>query len=198
MVLPRSTLFRTLFTAQQSTRIAGARVSSRVWQQATRRTYASGGGESKKSSDLPWIIGSLVFTVPAASFLLADGPKKPTHSELHMPTHKDTEEVHISEKQAASEVEEEGEKDKTEPERDSAPSPKESDQSVRGGQGEAKEALEETSASESTKDAEDASAKKMESEKKETAEKETPTQKRPEKDEAKPSHASSADTSAAK
>ncbi|QSS65404.1 hypothetical protein I7I51_06247 [Histoplasma capsulatum] len=176
MVLPRSTFFRTLFTARQSTRIAGSRASSRVWQQATRRTYASGGGESKKSSDLP-------------CFLLADGPKKPTHSELHMPTHKDTEEVHISEKQAASEVEEEEEKDKTEPERDSAPSPKESDQSVRGGQGEAKEALEETSASGSTKDAEDASAKKMESEKKE---------KRPEKDEAKPSHASGADTSAAK
>ncbi|KKZ65733.1 hypothetical protein EMCG_08472 [[Emmonsia] crescens] len=171
MVLPRSALFRTLFTAQQSTRIAGARASSRVWQQATRRTYASGGGESKKSSDLPWIIGSIVITVPAAAFLLADSPKKPAHAEVHVPTHKDPEEPDVSEKQAAREAEEGEEEGKTEPERDSAPSQRESDQPVRGSKEEPDELSEDSTASESVKAAEDGSesgsAEKIESDKKE-------------------------------
>ncbi|KLJ08983.1 hypothetical protein EMPG_15591 [Blastomyces silverae] len=172
MVLPRSTLLRTLFTAQQSTRIAGSRASSRVWQQATRR-YASGGGESKKSSDLPWIIGSVGITAPAVYYLLADSPKKPAHAEIHVPTHKDPEEPHVSEKQATKEAEEEEEKGKTEPEHDSAPSQRESAQPVRSSEVEPEEPSEKSTASESVKDAEQgesassAPAEKIESEKNE-------------------------------
>ncbi|PGH03571.1 hypothetical protein GX51_03997 [Blastomyces parvus] len=171
MVLPRSTFFRTLFTAQQSTRIAGGRASSRVWQQATRRTYATGGGEIKKSSDLPWIIGSVAITVPAAYYLFE--PKKPAHAEVHAPTHKEPKEPHVSEKQAAKEAEEEEEKGKTEPETGAAPSQRESAQSVRGSQVEPEEPSEKSTASESVKDAEKGEsasstpAEKIESEKKE-------------------------------
>ncbi|EEQ89918.1 hypothetical protein RJZ56_004778 [Blastomyces dermatitidis] len=172
MVLPRSTLFRTLFTAQQSTRIAGSRASSRVWQQATRR-YASGGSEFKKNSDLPWIIGSVGITVPAAYYLLADTPKNPAHAEVYVPTPKDSEEPHVSEKQATKEAEEEEETGKTEPEHDSAPSQRESDQSVRGSEAEPEEPEEKSTASESVKTAEQgesassAPAEDIESEKKE-------------------------------
>ncbi|OJD26613.1 hypothetical protein ACJ73_02007 [Blastomyces percursus] len=171
MVLPRSTFFRTLFTAQQSTRIAGSRASSRVWQQATRR-YASGGGESKKSSDLPWIIGSVGITVPATYYLLADTPKESAHAEIHVPTHKDPEEPHVSEKQATKEAEEEEEKGMTEPERGASPSQRGSNQSVRGSEEEPEEPSEKSTASESVKDAERGeSASSAPAEKIESAEK---------------------------
>lgn len=117
------------------------------------------------------IIGSIVITVPAAAFLLADSPKKPAHAEVHMPTHKDPEEPDVSEKQAVREAEEEEEKGKTEPERGSAPSQRESDQPVRGSMGEPDEPSEDSTASESVKAAEDGSesgsAENIESEKKE-------------------------------
>ncbi|KAK2794603.1 hypothetical protein FQN50_009899 [Emmonsiellopsis sp. PD_5] len=81
MVLPRPTAFRTLFTAQQSSRIAGARAASRVWQQSSRRTYAH--EAPKKSSDIPWLIGALAVTVPGASFLLSQSPQKASGSHGH-------------------------------------------------------------------------------------------------------------------
>ncbi|KAA8914913.1 hypothetical protein FN846DRAFT_925665 [Sphaerosporella brunnea] len=35
------------------------------------------------SSDLPWIIGSVAFTVPAAWYLVKTGPSKPAHKHEH-------------------------------------------------------------------------------------------------------------------
>jgi len=47
-----------------------------------RRTYASDHG-AQKSSDLPWLIGSLVVTVPAAGWLWQQGPTKSDHGHGH-------------------------------------------------------------------------------------------------------------------
>ncbi|PGH27647.1 hypothetical protein AJ80_00660 [Polytolypa hystricis UAMH7299] len=85
MVLSRTTTasFRSFFAAGPS-RIAGARASSRVWQQTARRTYASEAPtQAHKSSDLPWIIGSLAVTVPSAYFLIQSGPDGKTDAHAH-------------------------------------------------------------------------------------------------------------------
>ncbi|EXJ55885.1 hypothetical protein A1O7_08816 [Cladophialophora yegresii CBS 114405] len=47
-----------------------------------RRTYASEHG-AQKSSDLPWLIGSIVVTVPAAGWLWQQGPTKSDHGHGH-------------------------------------------------------------------------------------------------------------------
>ncbi|PGH03402.1 hypothetical protein AJ79_07368, partial [Helicocarpus griseus UAMH5409] len=173
MVLPRSTVFRTLFTAHQSSRIAGARASSRVLQQATRRTYASGSGEVKKSSDLPWIIGSIAFTVPAASFLLKQSPAKPKESEIHIPHHKDPEEPHVSEKAAARQAQEEEEVGKTEPERGIVASKRDEappgGQPVRSAGEEAEKPTQKSTASESVKSVESEGPKEGTKEDRESA-----------------------------
>ncbi|EEH49624.2 uncharacterized protein PADG_05703 [Paracoccidioides brasiliensis Pb18] len=108
VVFRSSPLIRTFFTAQQSTRVAGTRASSRVWQQVSRRTYASG-LEVKKTSDLPWLIGSVAFTVPAAAYLLSESPKPVPES------HKDPEEPQLTEKQATTKSEEKEEMSAAEP-----------------------------------------------------------------------------------
>ncbi|KIW33535.1 uncharacterized protein PV07_00375 [Cladophialophora immunda] len=43
-----------------------------------RRTYATEHG-AQKSSDIPWLVGSLVVTIPAAGWLLQQGPQKSDH-----------------------------------------------------------------------------------------------------------------------
>ncbi|KAJ9613512.1 hypothetical protein H2200_003454 [Cladophialophora chaetospira] len=47
-----------------------------------RRTYASEHG-AQKSSDIPWLIGSIVVTVPAAGWLWQQGPTKSDHGHGH-------------------------------------------------------------------------------------------------------------------
>ncbi|KAI8960094.1 hypothetical protein F5Y11DRAFT_280812 [Daldinia sp. FL1419] len=57
-----------------------------VLRSATRRGYSSGHGGSagaEKSSDMPWLIGSVVFTVPALAWLLSSSPSKKTSSHSH-------------------------------------------------------------------------------------------------------------------
>ncbi|ETI21443.1 hypothetical protein G647_07790 [Cladophialophora carrionii CBS 160.54] len=48
----------------------------------SRRTYATEHG-GQKSSDLPWLIGSIVVTVPAAGWLWQQGPTKSDHGHGH-------------------------------------------------------------------------------------------------------------------
>ncbi|KAI8630314.1 hypothetical protein F5Y19DRAFT_59858 [Xylariaceae sp. FL1651] len=43
---------------------------------AAKRSYASAHGEAQKSSDLPWLIGSVTVTVPALAYLISNGPKR--------------------------------------------------------------------------------------------------------------------------
>lgn len=62
-----------------SLRTHAARVRNQSWRQTGRRTYASGHGPAKASSDLPWLIGSVVVTVPSAAWLWQQGPKKGDH-----------------------------------------------------------------------------------------------------------------------
>ncbi|WEW61132.1 hypothetical protein PRK78_006622 [Emydomyces testavorans] len=80
MVLPRSA-FRTLLSAQSRRVTARATRSSQVWQRAGRRSYATEGsaGAHTSGSDMPWLIGSLVVTVPSAYFLYKSGPSNEGH-----------------------------------------------------------------------------------------------------------------------
>ncbi|RVX75106.1 hypothetical protein B0A52_01383 [Exophiala mesophila] len=80
MVLPRASVLRGSLRAATFKR-AGiqARTSLRGVGQ---RSYASG-HEAKKGSDIPWLIGSIVFTVPAASWLYAQGPTPSEHGHGH-------------------------------------------------------------------------------------------------------------------
>ncbi|KAI1414506.1 hypothetical protein F5Y13DRAFT_158689 [Hypoxylon sp. FL1857] len=52
-----------------------------------RRTYSSSGhggsAGAEKTSDLPWLIGSVAITVPAAAWLLSSGPNKKASSSHH-------------------------------------------------------------------------------------------------------------------
>ncbi|EEP80088.1 predicted protein [Uncinocarpus reesii 1704] len=81
MVLPRSTAaFRTFFSAQSTRAASRTARSSRAWQQASWRNYATEGAAAhKSSSDMPWLIGSVVVTVPCAYFLYKSGPSNEGH-----------------------------------------------------------------------------------------------------------------------
>ncbi|KAI2784958.1 hypothetical protein F4815DRAFT_144533 [Daldinia loculata] len=54
---------------------------------AARRGYSSSGhagsAGAEKSSDLPWLIGSVVFTIPALAWLLSSRPSKKTSEHTH-------------------------------------------------------------------------------------------------------------------
>ncbi|KAI1391562.1 uncharacterized protein F4822DRAFT_189661 [Hypoxylon trugodes] len=58
-----------------------------LMRSVARRYASSGHGGSagaEKTSDLPWLIGSVGITVPAVAWLLASGPsKKPAHDDHH-------------------------------------------------------------------------------------------------------------------
>jgi len=108
MALPRPTVFRTLFSSG-SPRIAGTRATSRLWQRATRRTYASEGahGSAQTRSDLPWLLGSVAVTAPSAYFLIQSGPgtKADEHGHGHGHGHGKEEKGHKEE--SAEEAKEE-------------------------------------------------------------------------------------------
>ncbi|KAK5085418.1 hypothetical protein LTR05_004703 [Lithohypha guttulata] len=90
MAIPRAsaTFGRTVL------RRASAQTRSRAWRQIGRRQYASEHGGSSRSSELPWMIGSVGFTVPAAVWLYGQGPKKGSHGheETHEESHGEGEE----------------------------------------------------------------------------------------------------------
>ncbi|EXJ84152.1 hypothetical protein A1O3_04819 [Capronia epimyces CBS 606.96] len=80
MVLPRSSALRGSIRSFTLKRVgAQARTNLRA---VGRRGYASEHG-AKKSSDIPWLIGSVAVTVPAATWLLSQGPKKSDHGHGH-------------------------------------------------------------------------------------------------------------------
>ncbi|KIX08600.1 uncharacterized protein Z518_03256 [Rhinocladiella mackenziei CBS 650.93] len=73
MVLPRSPVPRGCIRSF-ALRKAGTQARASL-RGVSRRTYASGHGPQQKSSDLPWLIGSVVVTVPAAAWLWQQGPE---------------------------------------------------------------------------------------------------------------------------
>jgi len=100
-VFPRTSAFRSVFRSSAA-RTARLRSTSRTWRTASRRGYASDHGHGKKSSDLPWIIGSVVVTVPSAAWLIQQGPKPGDHGHGHddhgeHKAHKEGEEEHTEE-----------------------------------------------------------------------------------------------------
>jgi len=116
MVLPRSSTLGNVFRA--STRWAGARATSQTWWVAGRRSYASGHGAQKKSSDLPWLIGAIVFTVPSAAWLLQQGPTKSEHGHGSHDTHVHEEKAEGGEdesKEEGSEAKEDGDEGEEKP-----------------------------------------------------------------------------------
>jgi len=82
-VLPRTSAFGSTLRSSIS-RTARLRARSQ-WRTGGRRTYADahGHGAQKASSDLPWLIGSVVVTVPSAAWLWQQGPKKGEHGHEH-------------------------------------------------------------------------------------------------------------------
>ncbi|KAK1147776.1 hypothetical protein N8T08_000289 [Aspergillus melleus] len=73
MLFARANLLRASIRAAGST-------ARRPAQQLARRTYASGGShETKKSSDLPWLLGSVGLGGPAAFYLIQSRPQKQSH-----------------------------------------------------------------------------------------------------------------------
>ncbi|KAI1619997.1 hypothetical protein EDD37DRAFT_654105 [Exophiala viscosa] len=110
MALPRSAALRSsLRSATLKRTTTQARTTLR---DIGRRTYAES-HTTKKSSDLPWLIGSVVFTVPAAGWLLQQGPK--TSSDHG---HGETEPHEVSEEAPAEESEEEPEEEGEEESKD--------------------------------------------------------------------------------
>ncbi|KAE8377046.1 hypothetical protein BDV26DRAFT_264540 [Aspergillus bertholletiae] len=81
-------------------------VSRRPVQQFTRRTYASESSHGvQKSSDLPWLLGSVGLGVPAAYYLLSSGPEKKPHGNHgeHGAHLEDVKEAEKKEEQAPAE-----------------------------------------------------------------------------------------------
>ncbi|KAI0123158.1 hypothetical protein BJ170DRAFT_599130 [Xylariales sp. AK1849] len=65
-----------LFAIRSAFRVASRQTSPRqLTRSAARRGFASQ-HDAAKSSDMPWLIGSVAITVPAAAFLISNGPKK--------------------------------------------------------------------------------------------------------------------------
>ncbi|TKA64627.1 hypothetical protein B0A49_09017 [Cryomyces minteri] len=84
MVLPRPTAFRG-FASARFARTAARSSKPVQWQRVSRRGYASGGhGPVKASSDLPWLIGSVVVTIPSCWYLLQPNPSSSHgHGDAH-------------------------------------------------------------------------------------------------------------------
>ncbi|KAK4941933.1 hypothetical protein LTR10_018263 [Elasticomyces elasticus] len=120
MALPRSAALRSsLRSATLKRTTTQARTTLR---DIGRRTYAES-HTTKKSSDLPWLIGSVVFTVPAAGWLLQQGPKTTSdHGHGDAEHHEDAEEApaeESDEKEEPKEDDEEESKDEGKDEDDS-------------------------------------------------------------------------------
>eukprot|EP01099_Mayorella_cantabrigiensis_P006569 TRINITY_DN5521_c0_g1_i1.p1 TRINITY_DN5521_c0_g1~~TRINITY_DN5521_c0_g1_i1.p1 ORF type:complete len:227 (+),score=37.49 TRINITY_DN5521_c0_g1_i1:139-819(+) len=111
MVLPRSSVLRgsiRAFTLKRAGTQARASLRS-----IGQRTYASG-HEAKKTSDLPWLIGSIAFTVPAASWLIAQAPETSDHGHGHEDHKAKEEEAEEEPKEESSDSEETKEEDSEE------------------------------------------------------------------------------------
>jgi len=80
MVLPRSSALRGSLRSFSFKR-AGTQARANL-RGVGRRSYASEHGATK-SSDIPWLIGSIVVTVPAAGWLWQQGPVKSDHGHGH-------------------------------------------------------------------------------------------------------------------
>ncbi|KAE8336831.1 hypothetical protein BDV24DRAFT_167880 [Aspergillus arachidicola] len=93
MMFARANLLRA------SARAVGA--ASRIpARQVARRTYASESSHGvQKSSDLPWLLGSVGLGVPAAYYLLSSGPEKKPHGG-HGEHHEAVKETEKEEEQA--------------------------------------------------------------------------------------------------
>merc|ERR1712000_487355 len=107
MALPRSAALRGSIRSFVAKRIGTqARTTLR---NVGRRTYAQE-HSTKKSSDLPWLVGSLVVTVPAAGWLWQQGPSKSDHGHGHAEHKEEAEETsgeeHAEEEQPKDEPEE--------------------------------------------------------------------------------------------
>ncbi|KAH0848505.1 hypothetical protein AYO21_00716 [Fonsecaea monophora] len=85
MPLPRSAALRGTLRSF-SFRRAGTQART-SFRQVGRRTYATEHGASK-GSDIPWLIGSLVVTIPAAAWLWQQGPQISDHGHESHSTEK--------------------------------------------------------------------------------------------------------------
>ncbi|KAE8160426.1 hypothetical protein BDV40DRAFT_290176 [Aspergillus tamarii] len=93
MVFARANLLRASARAVRA-------ASRRPAQQFARRTYASESSHGvQKSSDLPWLLGSVGLGVPAAYYLLSSGPEKTPHGG-HGDHHEAVKETEKKEEQA--------------------------------------------------------------------------------------------------
>ncbi|EZF32043.1 hypothetical protein H101_04360 [Trichophyton interdigitale H6] len=83
MVLSRSPALRSLWA--QSRRISAPRVpATRAWQRVSRRGYADQAhGSHEAGSDMPWLLGSVAFTLPAAYYLYQSGPAGKSGHDAH-------------------------------------------------------------------------------------------------------------------
>ncbi|PYH85711.1 hypothetical protein BO82DRAFT_389342 [Aspergillus uvarum CBS 121591] len=86
-------------------------------QQFARRTYAQATESTNKSSDLPWLIGSLGLGIPGAYYLLATGPKAAASSHDTPDTH------HHGEPKGKTSTSAPLEKEESAAAKDSAPQP---------------------------------------------------------------------------
>lgn len=109
----RAALGRTIF------RRASAQTRPQAWKQIGRRGYASA-EHAKKSSDLPWyvprnrlrdhitdpprMIGSAGVTIPAAIWLMGQGPTKKPHHDEHHDEHEEGEQEEEEEPKEAREA----------------------------------------------------------------------------------------------
>ncbi|KAF2083996.1 hypothetical protein K490DRAFT_69256 [Saccharata proteae CBS 121410] len=129
MLLPRPAALRVASQLARPTRTlrsSGVQRWQRIAQTGARRSYASATGETAKkaSGDMPWLIGSIAFTVPALWYLLRPGESSHHgHAEHHEEHHEEKEEEPQEEPQEESK-EEIKEESKDESKDDSQDEPK--------------------------------------------------------------------------
>merc|ERR1712000_391530 len=115
MALPRSAALRGSIRSFVAKR-TGTQARTTL-RNVGRRTYAQE-HSTKKSSDLPWLVGSLVVTVPAAGWLWQQGPSKSDHGHGHAEHKEEAEETSgeesVEEEQPKDEPEESKEEGKEE------------------------------------------------------------------------------------
>ncbi|KAG9791528.1 hypothetical protein KCU88_g975, partial [Aureobasidium melanogenum] len=140
MVLPRSSALRGSIRSF-TLRRAGTQARTNL-RAIGRRGYASEHG-TQKSSDLPWLIGSVAVTVPAASWLLSQGPKTSDHG------HHD--ESHATEKHEEAPAEESTEQPTEESEEKTEEKSEESQEDAGQEGGQTSDGRSETSEEETTK-----------------------------------------------
>ncbi|QKX58318.1 uncharacterized protein TRUGW13939_05440 [Talaromyces rugulosus] len=71
---------RTISTPPTRTALARhASQASPFSASSARRSYASQASQQSKSSEIPWMVGSIVITVPALFYLLKSGPAETLH-----------------------------------------------------------------------------------------------------------------------